>query len=48
MFIIDEQGESTEEPSDVQVLEQTETTPDNCESSQNVDKSSELMTGKLF
>ena len=34
--------------SNVVVSEQTEATPDNYESSQNLDKSSELMTGKLF
>ena len=47
-FLTDEQGEITAEPNDVQVLEQTESRSDNYESSQNVDKSSELMTGKLF
>ena len=34
--------------SNVVVLEQTEAISDNYESSQNVDKFSELMTGKLF
>ena len=47
-FLTDEQGEITAEPNDVQVLEKTESRSDNYETSQNVDKSSELMTGKLF
>ena len=41
--------ESVDVPeSNVVVLEQTEAISDNYESSQNLDKSRELMTGKLF